>query len=562
MAASPILIGGEFFRRIREDNCYYIDKTSFLEELLSSKPPMVSLFTRPRRFGKTLMMTMLRDFFDVRQDSKEIFEGLAISKSEALCDAWMNKHPVIFISLKYVEGMNFKHALGQFRELFSRQCIDASYLLQSNSIEDDEKQNLATLKAGTDDPRLLENSLLILCRALHAHWGKPAILLIDEYDVPLAHAEQTGYYKEMVVFLRNLLGAALKTNPSLQFAILTGCLRIARESIFTGLNNFKCYGISDPKFFDKFGFTPQEVDGLLADAGFSEKKTVMQEWYDGYRFGLGQEIYCPWDILQYVDDLQTDPNAKPQAYWSNTSGNGIIRRFVDRTDLHVGHKFETLLAGGCVEANITETLTYDSIHSSEDNLWTMLYLTGYLTKASPEQQEQCGISPDSEMTPLVIPNKEIRKIFTSTIAAWFKDSVKKTDRTELFRTLWDGDAPALSDLLTDQLYATISYYDAHEDYYHAFVAGMLSLSAYDVRSNDESGNGRPDILVFDMPNRRAVIMEIKVAAEYAVMQDAAEAALSQIEDRKYASGLPPRVTQVIKYGVAFCKKECLVLRQD
>ena len=230
MAASPILIGGEFFRRIREDSCCYIDKTNFLEELLASVPATVSILTRPRRFGKTLMMTMLQDFFDVRQDSKEIFEGLAISKNEALCDAWMNKHPVIFISLKYVEGMNFKHALGQFRELISRQCIDASYLLQSNSIEDDEKQNLATLKAGTDDPRLLENSLLMLCRALHAHWGKPAILLIDEYDVPLAHAEQTGYYKEMVVFLRNLLGAVLKTNPSLQFAILTGCLRIARES--------------------------------------------------------------------------------------------------------------------------------------------------------------------------------------------------------------------------------------------------------------------------------------------------------------------------------------------
>ena len=562
MAASPILIGGEFFREIRERSCCYIDKTNFLEELLASVPATVSILTRPRRFGKTLMMTMLQDFFDVRQDSRNIFEGLAISKNKALCDAWMNKHPVVFISLKNIEGMNFKHALEHVSALIGWLCSDHEYLTTSAKVAEADRKELSALMFKNGTNAQIERSLTTLCRALHAHWGKPAILLIDEYDVPLAHAEQTGYYKEMVVFLRNLLGAALKTNPSLQFAILTGCLRIARESIFTGLNNFKCYGISDPKFFDKFGFTPQEVDGLLADAGFSEKKTVMQEWYDGYRFGLGQEIYCPWDILQYVDDLQTDPNAKPQAYWSNTSGNGIIRRFVDRADLHVGHKFETLLAGGCIEAEITETLTYDSVHSSEDNLWTMLYLTGYLTKASPEQQEQCGISPDSEMTPLVIPNKEIRKIFTSTIAAWFKDSVKKTDRTELFRTLWDGDAPALSDLLTDQLYATISYYDAHEDYYHAFVAGMLSLSAYDVRSNDESGNGRPDILVFDMPNRRAVIMEIKVAAEYAVMQDAAEAALSQIEDRKYASGLPPRVTQVIKYGVAFCKKECLVLRQD
>ena len=561
MPALRLFIGGEFFRDIRERDCYYVDKTGLLEELLLQSPPQVSLFTRPRRFGKTLMMTMMRDFFDIQQDSRSIFEGLAVSRNAALCDAWMNQYPVVFISMKRVEGLSFKDALDGFRELITLQGVELAYLLQSPKISSGEKEMLQAIWSRTDDKSLLESSIQRISKALHAHWGKPAILLIDEYDVPLARAEQNGYYDEMVSFLRNMLGAALKTNPSLKLAVLTGCLRIAKESIFTGLNNFKNYGISDPKFADKFGFTVQEVDALLAEAQLSHKKDVMREWFDGYRFGRDQEIYCPWDILQYVDDLQTDPDARPQAYWSNTSGNSIVRRFVDRGDLHVGHKFETLLSGGCIEADISETLTYDAVHASEDNLWTVLYLSGYLTRASRQQQEQCGVSPDSELTPLVIPNKEIRKIFTSSIAAWFKDSVRKADRTELFHKIWEGDAAALSDLLTEQLYATISYYDAHEDYYHAFVAGMFSFSRYDVRSNDESGNGRPDILIFDMPNRRAVIMELKVAAEYADMQEAAEAALRQIEEKKYASGLPPRVTQVLKYGVAFCKKECLVLRQ-
>ena len=561
MPALRLFIGGEFFRDIRERDCYYVDKTGLLEELLLQSPPQVSLLTRPRRFGKTLMMTMMRDFFDIQQDSRSIFEGLAVSRNAALCDAWMNQYPVVFISMKRVEGLSFKDALDGFRELITLQGVELAYLLQSPKISSGEKEMLQAIWSRTDDKSLLESSIQRISKALHAHWGKPAILLIDEYDVPLARAEQNGYYDEMVSFLRNMLGAALKTNPSLKLAVLTGCLRIAKESIFTGLNNFKNYGISDPKFADKFGFTVQEVDALLAEAQLSHKKDVMREWFDGYRFGRDQEIYCPWDILQYVDDLQTDPDARPQAYWSNTSGNSIVRRFVDRGDLHVGHKFETLLSGGCIEADISETLTYDAVHASEDNLWTVLYLSGYLTRASRQQQEQCGFSPDSELTPLVIPNKEIRKIFTSSIAAWFKDSVRKADRTELFHKIWEGDAAALSDLLTEQLYATISYYDAHEDYYHAFVAGMFSFSRYDVRSNDESGNGRPDILIFDMPNRRAVIMELKVAAEYADMQEAAEAALRQIEEKKYASGLPPRVTQVLKYGVAFCKKECLVLRQ-
>jgi hypothetical protein len=561
MANAPrILIGGEFFRRLREEQCYYVDKTALIEELVGeSTSAMVSLLTRPRRFGKTLTMTMLREFFDIQKDSKDIFAGLNIAKNSALCAAWMNKYPVVFISLKQVEGLNFSHALAQLTELFRVLAIEHSYLLSNNALSESDKIILQKLLQATATQAELENALKMLSHTLRDHWSKPAILLIDEYDVPLARAEENGYYTEMVSLLRNMLGAALKTNDALQLAVLTGCLRISKESIFTGLNNFKCFGLADVQFADKLGFTSAEVDNLLALAGFSDKKAVMTEWYDGYRFGKNTEIYCPWDILQYVSDLQADSEAKPKAYWNNSSGNRIVRSFVGRTDLHVGNKFEKLLAGGCVEANIAENLTYDALHASEDNLWTLLYLTGYLTKASPEQMADCGVNPDDEITPLVIPNKEVHKIFTSSIASWFVDTVKASDRSALFSTFWAGNAQALSTLLTEQLYATISYYDAHEDYYHAFLAGMLSFSAYEVRSNRELGNGRPDIFVLDLPGKRAAIIEIKITKDRASMKEAAQTALAQIEAQDYALGLPSILTKVYKYGVAFWKKECLVL---
>ena len=562
MPALPIQIGGEFFREIRENRYCYVDKTAFIEELFSSIPPKVSLITRPRRFGKTLMMTMLRDFFDIQQDSKALFAGLAVAKNQTLCTAWMNQYPTVLISLKQIEGMDFAHAQKQYADIIGMLCADSEYLQQSTRVTSRDKQSLADLEHDQTGQNALENSLLTLCRALRAHWGKPVILLIDEYDVPLARAENNGYYQEMVGFLRNMLGAALKTNDSLKLAVLTGCLRISKESIFTGLNNFKCFGIADVRFADKFGFTAQEVDALLHAADLSAKKAVMKEWYDGYRFGKNTEIYCPWDILQYVSDLQSNASAKPQAYWNNTSGNALVRSFVGRTELHIGHKFENLLAGGCVEVNIVESLTYDSLHSSEDNLWSLLYLTGYLTTASPEQRERCGIASDSDATALVIPNREVREIFTSSIAAWFIDSARKLDKSDLFRYLWAGNAAELSRLLTKQLYATISYYDAHEDYYHAFLTGILSFAGYDVRSNRESGNGRPDILVLDLEGERAIIIEIKNVKSRAEMDNAAQAALMQIKERQYAEGLPSIITQIQKYGVVFCKKECLALKAE
>jgi len=557
MSTTKILIGGESFRRIREENCYYIDKTFLLKELLSETPAMVSLITRPRRFGKTLNMTMLQDFFDIRQDSSKIFEGLAVSRNTALCEAWMNKYPVIFLSMKCVEGTRFTHALGQFQELISRQCIDATYLLQSEKIDPIEKEKLSFLKSGTGELHLLENALLTLCRALHAHWGKPAILLIDEYDVPLARAEEMGYYAEMVSFMRNMLGAALKTNTSLQFAVLTGCLRIARESIFTGLNNFKTFGISDTKFSTCFGFTSHEVDTLLTDAGLSHKKDVMREWYDGYRFGHAQEIYCPWDILQYVDDLQSNPNARPKAYWSNTSSNSIIRKFIGRTDLNTNSKFETLLAGGSIEVEICETLTYDSLHSSEENLWSMLYLTGYLTRAQGEDAE------DTDTTRLIIPNKEIRKIFIQSIRTWFNDSMKQMPREILLDAFWSGDGERFTQQLSRILLNSISFYDDHhEDFYHAVIAGLFIGCGYEVRSNHEAGYGRPDMVIMDRRNARAAVIEVKHADSLNSLSADAIAALHQIEEKAYDAAVREDVDDVLHWGMAFFKKRCLARAQS
>ncbi|MDD6180985.1 MAG: AAA family ATPase [Desulfovibrionaceae bacterium] len=558
MSQPRITIGSEFFRKIREEHALYMDKTGLIEELLWNKAE-VSLITRPRRFGKTLTMTMLRDFFDIRQDSRAIFEGLAIARNKELCESWMNQYPTVFLTLKGAEGLTLDEALYACAEIIGALCAQHSYLYASPHVEQRDKEMLHELES-TEDKNLLAKSINTLCRALHAHYGKPVILLIDEYDVPLAKAQENGYYREMVTFLRGFLGGALKTNPSLAFAVLTGCLRISRESIFTGLNNFRCYGIDHTFFADKIGFTSADVDALLEIYGLADKKPVVQEWYDGYRFGNNVEMYCPWDVLQYVVDAQSNPAATPRAYWNNSSGNAIIRSFVGRTDLHVAGKFETLLAGGCVEADIVEGLTYDALYDDEDSLWTLLYYTGYLTRAQPEQMEQCGILPGGDSTPLVIPNREVREIFTRSVASWFRDTVRKSDRTELFRMFWSGDAAELTRLLRRQLYMTISYHDAREDFYHAFLAGMLSFSAYEVQSNRESGNGRPDILVFDRPGKKAAILEIKHARSYDDMEQQAQKALRQIEERQYASGLPRRLNTVLRYGVAFCQKECLVLR--
>ncbi len=555
MSDVRIKIGGEFFREIRQNSCYYADKTALIEELLCKEAPKVSLITRPRRFGKTLMMTMLRDFFDITQDSKTIFDGLAISKNQALCDKWMNQYPVIFITLKEIESQNFSQAVEQIRTLVREVSVLYSYLLKSDKVNDSDKRILQDFLDSKSAISELKAFLRTLCRALHAHWGKPVILLIDEYDVPLAKAQEKGYYLDMVDFIRNMLGAVLKTNDFLQFSILTGCLRISKESIFTGLNNFACYDISEFNFDDKFGFTSQEVDDLLAVAGCSEKKDVIKEWYDGYRFGNNKEMYCPWDILQYLCTLKTNPNAKPESYWENTSGNNIIRSFIERTDFNADDEIENLLAGRYVTCTINKTITYDKLYESEDNFWTLLYLSGYLTKADPDKVNSEEGSPDSGETPLIIPNREIWTLFVKNIKSWFNDSMKAMDRKPLFDAFWNGDSKGFQEMFSEILLRTISYHDYHENYYHAVLTGLFIGSGYKARSNPESGLGRPDITVKGKRYTQAAIIEVKHAKSREDMPKAADDALRQIKGKLYTAEVSD-YRKVMLWGISFYEKFC------
>ncbi len=560
MTKTRIKFGAISFRKIRENSNYYVDKTAFIEEFLDAEPHEASLFTRPRRFGKTLMMNMLNDFFDITQDSKSIFEGLAISKNKPLCDKWMNQYPVLFISFKEIEGRTFAQALNKIRLYVNSICKNFAFLLNSEAVDISDREDIETLKAKQGDEDLLANSLKILCSALHAYYGKPVIVLIDEYDVPLGKAQENGYYADMVDFMRGMLSPVLKDYNILQFGILTGCLRISKESAYTGLNNLWIYGISDVRFADKFGFTSKEVDDLLAVAGFSEKKDVIKEWYDGYRFGDDTEIYCPWDILQYIEELQAKPTSMPKAYWQNTSGNDIVRSFVDHCNVRdVRSNIDLLMTGGCIATRITEDLTYDRLYTKPENMWTVLYFSGYLTKASPEQMKKYGKAPDEGLTVLAIPNKEVLEIFASVIADWFDETVQDIDRTDLFKAFWGDDADALTELLCDQMEDTLSYYDAREDFYHALLLGLFTFTGWEVESNRESGDGRPDLVLRDKVNKRAAVIEIKRARSKKGLPGQAGKALLQIKKERYAAPLLKKKDwKVSIWGMAFFKKTCIV----
>ena len=554
-------VGSESFREIRENDFCYVDKTGFIEEFLTSSFIKFSLITRPRRFGKTLMMSMLRDFFDITQDSKAIFDGLAISKNKALCDKWMNQYPVIFITLKQIDAENFSHAFGQVTTLVRKLSVLYTYLLESDKVADSDKRILQEFLDSKSSRSELEAFLSTLCSALHAHWGRPAIILIDEYDVPLAKAQEKGYYPEMIDFVRNIMGQGLKTNDFLKFGILTGCLRISKESIFTGLNNFSCFDISEFDFDDKFGFTTQEVDDLLAVAGCPEKKDAIKEWYDGYRFGDNKEIYCPWDILQYLKTLKKNSNAMPQAYWENTSGNTAIRSLIERTGLNVRDKIEKLLDGGHVTSTIITTITYDTLYASEASLWTLLYLSGYLTKAGSEYMAKNHVSSALGEETLIIPNREVRTIFIQNIISWFDDTMKRMDRKPLLDAFWSGDDKTFQDIFTDILMEAISYNDYHENFYHAILTGLFIGAGYAAESNDESGLGRADIIVTGPTLAHAAVIEVKYTRTEKSMPQDAERALRQIKKTKYVTTVK-RYKKIMFWGISFCQKSCVAKAEE
>lgn len=559
LADIKLPVGIDSFEKLCTNECYYIDKTGFIKELLDDKFE-VYLITRPRRFGKTLIMSMLAEFFDIRKNSESFFDGLEISQNSEICSAWMNQYPVLFLSLKKVEGLDFMGACAMLASLISDLCIQNYYLVDSKKINEVDKNTFLHLANRTATLAELKNSLYTIMRMLQMHYGKKIILLIDEYDVPLAKASENGYYTEMLDVIRSMMGSSLKTNDFLEFAVITGCLRIAKESIFTGTNNFVSNSISGERYKKYFGFTETEVKKLLADTGFSDHAEEMAVWYDGYRFG-SMEVYCPWDVLNYVVDLRVFPNAKPGNYWRNTSHNGIIRSFIDRTDLFVNDKFEILLSGGCIPEKICEDMTYDMLHSSEENFWSVLYLTGYLTQADINEYEG-ELFPEEGKTWLKIPNEEIKTIFADTVAVWFTDTMRLCDRAELFEAFWNGEEAKVTELVTDILFDTISYFDYKEDYYHAFLAGIFTGAGYAVESNHEHGLGRPDIVIRDRKKRRVLIIEVKHSKDEKDMEKDSIEALDQIGTKKYADQFLRGYRVVVCYGAAFFEKECIIKKME
>lgn len=552
-------IGIDIFEKLDREEFYYVDKTGMIEDLLQNRSE-VNLFTRPRRFGKSLNMSMLKAFFEIGGDPG-LFKGLKISTNKEPCEKYMGQFPVISISLKSVEGLDFEAAKKALKDILGEEAGRFYFLTQSSKLTNEEIESYkALLRVGETGDFLMsdtamEKALLRLSLLLHKHYDKQVILLIDEYDVPLDKAFQYGYYDEMVSLIRNMFGNALKTNPNLFFAVLTGCLRISKESIFTGLNNLKVLTLTDVRFDEYFGFTDTEVKDMLEYYGLSEHYGEVKEWYDGYRFG-NAEVYCPWDVINYCDLLKVDPDALPQDYWSNTSGNAMVRRFIDKADTQTRDEIERLIAGDEIVKEIRQELTYNELDSSIENLWSVLFTTGYLTQRGQEGKKYR----------LAIPNNEIRELFISQIREWFRDVSRKDGETldQFCEAFPEQNPEKIEEIFSDYLWNTISIRDTasskKENFYHGILLGLLGYkSNWLVKSNAESGIGYSDILVEVPKNRTGIVIELKYA-EDGNMDVACEKALQQIEDRDYAAKLKDDgMRNIIKYGIACYKKNCKVM---
>ncbi len=554
-------VGIENFEEIRKLGFYYIDKTRLIEQLLQGWGK-VTLFTRPRRFGKTLNMSMLRSFFEKGTD-KALFEGLYISGNKELCDEHMGKYPVIFLSFKGVDGLDFTTARRMLCAILKDE-LDRHYYLKNSDVLTDEDRTLFTkMLHGQDDN--IEDSIRMLSKLLYKHYGQKVVILIDEYDVPLDKAFQNGYYKEMVSIIRGLFGQALKTNEFLQFAVLTGCLRVSKESIFTGLNNFEINSIVDIDHDEQFGFTDDEVMKLLSDYDRSERYPDAKEWYDGYHFG-NADIYCPWDVINFAKKLVSDPSARPSAFWINSSGNDMVKRFVDKADRTTRDEIEKLVAGGFVEKQLRLDLTYDEIDNTIDNLWSVLFTTGYLTKIGEVKV------PDSESYAykLVIPNKEVREVFILQIQEWFKAVVANDDDTMklLSKAILDKDEKQITRQLNIVMSRMISILDTKEpdamkeNFYHDLLLGLLRGSNPDwlIKSNRESGDGFSDILIEPEDPDAGIVIEVKYAKEMKELDAACETAMAQIKNKRYDEALRDEGRcDILAYGIAFCRKRCRVV---
>lgn len=553
-------VGIEDFAEIRRHGYYYVDKTQLIEQVLNRRNK-VSLFTRPRRFGKTLNMSMLQHFFEIGTDPK-FFQGLSISKNNELCEKHMGKYPVVSISLKSIHADSYAKAKAQLIKLVNREARRVQFLLDSDRLTAVDKALFSELLDREMEEDTLVSSLQELTELLEIHFGQQVIVLIDEYDVPLAKANQNGYYDEMALLLRNFFENVLKTNDSLEFAVLTGCLRIAKESIFTGLNNFKVYSITDTDYDETFGFVDDEVKKMLKSLNQQDHYEEVKEWYDGYRFG-NTDVYCPWDVVNYCADHLTTPNATPKNYWLNTSGNEVINHFIDS----VGEpqklaktELERLVSGNVVRKRINETITYKELYSTINNLWSTLFMTGYLTQRGSE---------DDGRYRLVIPNREIRNIVTDNILSLFQDEVKKDGQmaNAFCQALMEGKEKEVERLLTAYMGKTISIRDTFvrksikENFYHGILLGILSFkTGWEVSSNRESGTGFSDILIEIDDSDIGIVIEVKYSDDEDQLEKDCKEALKQIKDRDYTQKLRDAgFRKILKYGIACQIKTCKVL---
>lgn len=557
MERKKLPVGIDSFEKLRREAFYYVDKTGLIIDLLNNWGE-VNLFTRPRRFGKTLNMSMLKSFFEIGAD-RTLFDGLAISRETALCEAYMGRFPVVFVSLKGVDGLTFEEAYGMLRRILRSEFSRLGFLKQSERIAEDDKRPFERFLKEQDTMDDVQESLKMLSSLLYQHYGRKTILLIDEYDVPLDKAFQHGYYKEMVAMIRGLFGQALKTNDYLQFAVLTGCLRVSKESIFTGLNNFKVLSITDSRFDEHFGFTDAEVKTLLDDYNLTAHYGETKEWYDGYRFG-SVDVYCPWDVINHVDRLCGEPNAEPQAYWINTSGNDLVRRFVDKADKTTQGEIERLIAGEAIEKAVRLELTYNEIDNSIDNLWSVLFTTGYLTQTGKVERS---------VYKLIIPNREVREVFILQIQEWFKETVVQDEKPmqAFCQAFLDGNAEEIQKRLTVILGKMISILDTKakddqkENFYHGLLLGLLrSEPNWLILSNAESGDGFSDILIEPEDPDTGIVIEVKYSPTLAGMESACVTALEQIKSKRYDERLRNEGREnVTAFGIAFCKKRCRVV---
>ena len=552
-------VGIENFEELRTKDYYYIDKSKLIEQLLDNKGK-VTLFTRPRRFGKTLNMSMLKCFFELGTNPS-LFDGLYISSAKELCEKHLGQYPVIFLTLKSVEGDNFEKAKYQMIEKIGKEAKRLSFLKDSLNLDQDDKsiyESLTTLVKGkfVMDDDILVVSLLNLSYLLNKHYGRKTVILIDEYDVPLDKAFSNGYYKEMVSLMRGIFGNALKTNDNLEFAVLTGCLRVSKESIFTGLNNFKILSITDPRFDEQFGFTDAEVKKILNDFQIEDKFNEVKEWYDGYHFG-NVDIYCPWDVINYVDLVNSVPNAKAQLFWINSSGNALIRRFIDKANTSTRSEIERLVNGESIDKFLRLDLTYDEIDNSIENIWSVLFTTGYLT--------HCGINNDGSYK-LIIPNKEIKQIYENQIQEWFKEDIRSNTAKfqELYHSFEIADTQKIETTLNIVLNRSMSVFDAEgndiekENAYHNFLSGILTGNDdWSAQSNLESGEGRADIIIEKQDLTLGIVIELKYVKEKVDMEEACDKALNQIKEKRYTQYLLNKdITNILIYGITFCKKKC------